>query len=330
MIKATIDRLASGIGVCIICGLAALFLSEHYATPVMLLALLLGIAVSFLYEETRCREGIDFAASHVLRIGVALIGLRIAWSDVTSLGWQTLIVLAAGVASTLLLGHILGRAMGMSRHFGILSGGAVGICGASAALAIASVLPPSASRERDTLLTVIGVTLLSTIAMVAYPMIAAALNLDTQQTSLFLGGTIHDVAQVVGAGYSVSNQTGDLATLTKLVRVSFLIPVVMILVVALHRRQADAFSERSTVLPWFLLAFVALMILNSSVSVPTTILNHASEASRFALVIAIAAIGMKSNLRQMLEVGLKPIVILLAETTWIAVLFLSYIYLSVH
>ncbi|RBP48579.1 YeiH family protein [Arenicella xantha] len=323
--KDTIDRLAPGVGVSVICGLAALFLSEHYATPVMLLALLLGIAVSFLYDETRCRAGIDFVASHVLRIGVALIGLRIAWSDLTSLGWQTLAVLAVGVLSTITFGYVLARATGMSRHFGILTGGAVGICGASAALAISSVLPPSPSRERDTLLTVIGVTLLSTVAMVVYPMIAGALDLSTQDTSLFLGGTIHDVAQVVGAGYSVSNETGDLATLTKLVRVSFLIPVVMILVVVLHSRRTETPHNRPTILPWFLIAFVGLMLLNSLVTLPEPVLTQTSNASRFALVIAIAAIGMKSNLRQLLEVGMKPILILVAETTWIALLFLIYI-----
>jgi uncharacterized integral membrane protein (TIGR00698 family) len=324
-IKSRIDELAPGIGVVAITGLAALFLSEHYSTPVMLLALLLGIAVSFLYEETRCRKGIDFASGHLLRIGVALIGLRIAVSDLVDLGWQTGLLIAAAVASTIIFGIALCRVLGMPRHFGALTGGAVGICGASAALAISSVLPDSEHKERDTLLTVIGVTLLSTIAMVLYPIIAAKLQLNTADTSLFLGGTIHDVAQVVGAGYSVSSETGDLATLTKLVRVSFLVPVVMIFVLVLCRTKGDTVASSARVLPWFLVVFMGLMILNSAVTLPPSVTETASSFSRFALIMAIAGIGMKSNLRQLLEVGIKPILVLVIETCWIASLFLGYI-----
>jgi uncharacterized integral membrane protein (TIGR00698 family) len=327
---AKVEQLAPGIGVCTISGLAALFLSEHYATPVMLLALLLGIAVAFLYEETRCRDGIDFVASHVLRIGVALIGLRIAWSDLASLGWQPFLLLVLGVLSTIGLGMLLGRLFGMSRHFGVLSGGAVGICGASAALAISSVLPDTEDKQRDTLLTVIGVTLLSTIAMISYPIVASHFQLSSADTSLFLGGTIHDVAQVVGAGYSVSDETGDFATLTKLVRVSLLVPVVLMMVLILRYRQrnsVDPSIDRVILLPWFLIVFMGLMMLNSLTTVPLELKTQASHVSRFALVIAITAIGMKSNLRQLLQVGLKPLFILLCESFWIAGLFLTFILL---
>lgn len=328
MFKSRLDALAPGVGVVAITGLAAMFLSEHYSTPVMLLALLLGIAVSFLHQETRCREGIDFAASNLLRIGVALIGLRIALSDLVELGWQSGLVIVFAVASTILFGMVLCRALGMPKHFGALSGGAVGICGASAALAISSVLPDDENKQRDTLVTVIGVTVLSTIAMVLYPIIAATLNLSTAETSLFLGGTIHDVAQVVGAGYSVSSETGDLATLTKLVRVSLLVPVVLIFVLLLRRRRHYTLNEQPKMLPRFLLAFVAFMLLNSFVDIPEQIVDNASSLSRFALVMAIAGIGMKSNLRQLVDVGFKPFLILLTETAWILSVFLLYVWIT--
>lgn len=325
--KPTYERLAPGVGVVGITSLAALFLSEHYATPVMLLALLLGIAISFLYEETKCRAGVDFAASHLLRIGVALIGLRIAFSDLIELGWQAGLLLVVAVGSTILFGLAISRLAGMPKHFGVLTGGAVGICGASAALAISSILPDHKDRERDTLLTVIGVTLLSTLAMVLYPIIAAAFSLNTIETSLFLGGTIHDVAQVVGAGYSVSTETGDLATLTKLVRVSFLVPVVLILGLFFARKHQSTGQGKATLLPWFLVVFMLLMVVNSLINVPEAIAFKVSEVSRFALIMAIVAIGMKSNLRQLLDVGLKPILLLVAETIWIASIFLGYLWL---
>ena len=311
-----------GVLISIIVGLAALFLSEHYGAPAMLFALLLGIAMSFLYEGTTCKEGIEFTACHILRIGVALLGLRIAFGDLAALGWQTAVLLIVAIGSTIGLGVVLAKALGLQKRFGVLTGGAVGICGASAAMAIAAVLPDSKDKDRDTLLTIVGVTALSTVAMVIYPIVAELLNLNPTHTSVFLGGTIHDVAQVVGAGYSVSEQTGDLATLTKLVRVAFLMPVVVCILLVLRMNLDKTSDAKAPGIPAFLIAFVVLMTINSVVDLPETLTQGATDISRFALVISIAAIGMKSNLGQLLEVGLKPILLLVLETLWIAGLIL--------
>jgi uncharacterized integral membrane protein (TIGR00698 family) len=317
-----IKTLLPGIAVASIVGMAALFLSEHYHAPAMLFALLLGIAMSFLHHGTQCKLGIEFTASTVLRIGVALLGLRIAFGDVLALGWKTGLLLVVAIMSTILLGVVLAKAFGLKKRFGVLTGGAVGICGASAAMAIAAVLPDSKDKDRDTLLTIIGVTALSTMAMVVYPIIAGILGLDETATSIFLGGTIHDVAQVVGAGYSVSEQTGVLATLTKLVRVALLMPVVLCILLV-FRMNLDKTSEVKTPgVPLFLIGFVVLMSINSMVALPEALTKISSDISRFALVIAIAAIGMKSNLSQLLTVGFKPILLLVLETLWIAGLIL--------
>lgn len=310
-----------------ITGFAALFLSEHYGAPAMLFALLLGIALSFLYEDTKCKAGIEFTACHILRIGVALLGLRIAFGDLVALGWKTALLLLFGIVSTLAVGVVAAKAFGLSKRFGVLSGGAVGICGASAAMAISAVLPDSPEKERDTLLTIIGITALSTFAMVLYPIVAAQLALEPTHISIFLGGTIHDVAQVVGAGYSVSEQTGDLATLTKLVRVAFLMPVVLciLLVVKIntrHFQHAHNGITKSPGVPGFLIGFVILMTLNSLFTLPDLVIDSATHLSRFALIVAITAIGMKSNLRSLLTVGFKPIFLLLIESIWIAALIL--------
>lgn len=311
-----------GIWVAVIAGLAALFLSEHYGAPVMLFALLLGLALSFLYDGTKCQAGIEFTACHILRIGVALLGLRIAFSDLLALGWQTALLLITAIASTLVFGLVMAKAFGLRKRFGVLTGGAVGICGASAAMAISAVMPQDKQQERDTLLTIVGVTSLSTLAMILYPMLASALNLPPTDTSIFLGGTIHDVAQVVGAGYSVSEETGDLATLTKLVRVAFLMPVVACILLTLRLNIGKA-EGKAPGLPAFLIGFVVLMVINSVIEVPNQITDAASEISRFALVISIAAIGMKSNLAQLLTVGAKPVILMILETIWIALIILG-------
>lgn len=314
--------LLPGIAVSAVVGLAALFLSNHYGAPAMLFALLLGIAMSFIYEDTKCKAGIEFTACHILRTGVALLGLRIAFGDLTAMGWKTGILLVVAIGSTILVGMLLAKAFGLKKRFGLLTGGSVAICGASAAMAISAVLPQSKENDRDTLLTIVGVTTLSTVAMVVYPIAAIYFQLDETQTSLFLGATIHDVAQVVGAGYSVSEQTGDLATLTKLVRVAFLMPVVMCILLVLRLNFDSSENAKPPGVPTFLIAFAVLMTLNSLVSLPQIITDSATDISRFALVISIAAIGMKSNLSKMLTVGVKPILLLVIETLWIAGLVL--------
>ena len=151
--------------------LASTWLAQHYTAPVMLFALLFGMAFHFLHEGGRCVAGIEFASRSVLRLGVALLGVRITTAQIASLGLVPVATVVVGVATTILVGAALARRLGLSRSFGVLSGGSVAICGASAALAIASVLPRDKDRERDTILTVVMVTALSTLAMILYPVL---------------------------------------------------------------------------------------------------------------------------------------------------------------
>lgn len=324
-LKAYVSPLWQGASIAAMTGLAALFLSEHYGAPAMLFALLLGMAVSFLYQsDSPCAKGIDFTGSTILRVGIVLLGTRIALGDLITLGWQTALMLAGAIFTTIILGVILARVFGLQKRFGALTGGSVAICGASAALAISSIMPNSEHKERDTLLTVIGVTAMSTIAMILYPIIVNYLEFDAHNAGVFLGGTIHDVAQVVGAGYSVSPETGDIATLTKLVRVAMLLPVVLIMMVIINRSNKSDLPK----VPGFLIGFVILMIINSCFSLPSVLLESANELSKFFLITAIAAIGMKTNLGKLTEVGIKPIILIVAETVWIALLILGFIFFN--
>jgi uncharacterized integral membrane protein (TIGR00698 family) len=301
--------------------LASTWLGQHYTAPVMLFALLFGMAFHFLYEEGRCVAGIEFASRSVLRVGVGLLGVRITLGQIASLGAWPVLTVIVGVATTILVGFLLARRLGLSAMFGVLSGGAVAICGASAALAIASVLPKSDTRERDTILTVVCVTALSTLAMILYPVFAASIGLDHKQAGVFVGGTIHDVAQVVGAGYTVSNETGDIATYVKLLRVAMLLPAVFAISFLVARRGGQAEGAPAT-LPMFLVGFAALVVVNSLGLVPRAVIDLANDVSRWCLVAAIAALGMKTSFKALFEVGWRPVGLMVAETLWIAALVL--------
>ena len=318
---AQVQRLYPGLLAAGTIGLAATFLGEQYKSPVMLFALLIGMAFHFLYEDKRSAPGIDFASKTVLRVGVALLGARITAEQILGLGLMPLVTVAAATGSTIVLGGVAARWLGLSRRFGVLSGGSVGICGASAALAISSVLPPSPDRERDTIVTVVTVTALSTLAMILYPMLVVALHLSHAHAGIFLGGTIHDVAQVEGAGYTISPETGDIATYVKLLRVSLLLPVVFVIALLLKSRGGESTTGRLPV-PLFLLGFVALVLIGSAGLLPKPAIDGAGFVSRWCLVTAVSALGAKTSFGSLVKVGWKPVALMVAETVWIGAVVL--------
>src|SRR4051812_19866415 len=320
---ARLRALAPGLLACGVVGAVSGFLSEHYGAPVMLFALLLGMAMNFLSDaDGPCRAGIEFAAKQVLRIGIALLGLRITAGQVVGLGWGPIALVLLCVIVTIVVSVLAARALGFQSNFGLLTGGATAICGASAALALAAALPAHPNKDKATLFTVIGVSALSTLAMVAYPMVAQALGLSATLSGKFLGATIHDVAQVVGAGYSISPEAGDVATLVKLMRVAMLLPVILFASL-LTRRSGQAGGERPPLLPWFAVAFAVLVAVNSTGIVPHAVQVSGNDVSRWLLVAAIAAIGMKTHLKELATVGFKPVALMLGETLFLAALALA-------
>lgn len=322
-----------GVIMAAVVAIAATFLSNHYGTPVMLFALLLGMAVNFLSEDGRCKPGIEFAAKQVLRWGVALLGLKITAGQVQAMGWQPAVMVILAVAGTISFGILTARLMGFKPFFGLLSGGAVGICGASAAMAISAAFPQHPQRDRATLFTVISVSTLSTLAMVLYPVLVNFLGLSPLDAGFFLGGTIHDVAQVVGAGYSMGHVTGDAATVVKLMRVTMLVPVIGVAVWMTHRTHAkspgssagsaNGPTPRPPLMPGFALAFVALVVINSMGVLPRWVVEGGNDLSRVCLVGAMASIGMKTHLKDVLSVGWRPVALVVLETVFLAALFLG-------
>lgn len=322
------QQVLPGLLIAAVLALASAFVSEHYGGPTLLYALLLGMALNHLSEVPRYQPGIGFAGRQVLRIGVALLGARITLDQILALGPRPLVIVVIGVPFTLLLGIGLARLLGQKKRFGALTGGAVAICGASAAMAVAAVLPRHKDSDRHLIFAVVGVTTLSTVAMILYPVITSALELDGVSAGIFLGGTIHDVAQVVGAGYLLGEEAGDTATFTKLLRVAMLVPVVIaISLIVARRRESGAEDQRPPILPLFLLAFLVIVAINSTGWIPQQVTDLAVSASRWCLITAIAAVGMKASLKDMATLGWQPLVLIVGETLALALLVLGILLL---
>lgn len=315
-----------GLAVSVLVAVTAQFLSDHYGAPAMLLALLLGLALNFLAEEgTRTAPGIAFTARTVLRLGVALLGARISVEMLAGLGGPAIALVVAGVVLTIGFALLVSRFVGRGWRFALLTGGSVAICGASAAMAIAAVLPRHEKSERDLVFTVLSVTVLSTVAMVVYPMLADLFQFDARDSGVFLGGTIHDVAQVVGAGFSIGPEAGETATLVKLIRVSMLAPVVLCFSLAIRQMGLADLSDgrRPPLLPGFVIGFLVLAALNSIGFIPQVVADWAGALSRWALLVAIAAVGIKTSLGRMVEVGAGAIALMVAETVFLGVFIVT-------
>ena len=328
-----IDRLIAvwaqyfpGVAVATAVALAASFIAQRYGAPAMLMGLLLGMAFHFLNETPRVGPGLELVAVKALRLGVALLGLRLTVADVASLGWTPVLLVVCAVLATLLFGVVLGRLLGCERQLGVLTGGSVAICGASAAMAISSVLPKGPDTQRQTLFTIIGVTSLSTIAMVLYPIIGDVLHFNDQEMGIFIGATIHDVAQVVGAGYSVSPTTGDLGTFIKLLRVAMLVPVVLVIgIIFSNKVSAAADREKAPAFPLFLIGFIVLFAINSTGLIPGDVIQPVANLAPALLLVAIAALGIRTSMQEVMTIGLKPVLLIVGETLFIAAIIVAYL-----
>ena len=296
---------------------AAQFLSEHYGAPAMLMALLIGMAFNFLAADPLCAPGLAATSTTLLRAGVALLGFKLSVAELTELGFRSFAVVLGLMALTIGFGVVMAPLLKRRWRFGLLTGGSVAICGASAALAISALLPKGKQLEQDTLFTVVAVTALSTMAMIFYPALFAMLGLSDAQSGFLIGATVHDVAQVVGAGYSISETAGNIGTIVKLQRVVML-PVVLLIVI-LVSGEGQAKSLR---LPGFVLAFLGCFALNSTGLVPSQVAALAAAGSQWLLLIAISALGVRTSLAAVFSLGPRHLILIVAETVFLLLMAL--------
>lgn len=314
-------RVWPGTATCVLIALAASFVAALHNGPPMLYALLFGTAFHYQSSEERTAAGVDFSSRTLLRLGVGLLGARITLEQIAGLGWATAAVVVGAVLSTLLCGWWVSRWLRLPWVLGVLAGGATAICGASAALAIAAVMPRDKNPERHALVVVVMATLLSTLAMVFYPLVARALALPPALAGLFIGGSIHDVAQVIVAGYTLGPETGDAASVVKLFRVSLL--VLVVLGVSLACRASSGAAPRPLaqrlggLVPGFLWLFLALVALNS-LGVLAPVQVGLNQASRACLMLGVAGLGMKTSFGYLARAGWRPALLMLVTSLWLA------------
>ena len=281
--------------------------------PAMVIALIIGIALNPIAKRSVFHPGIVFCVRTLLRWAVALLGLRIALGEIAALGLGTALVVVLSMAITIVSGFLLARAFGQSDHYGALAGAGTAVCGASATLATSIILPAYKGKEADVAFVVIAVNGVSTLAMVLYPPLCDVLGFDSTGTGIMLGATIHDVAQVAGAGYAVSEPVGNTAVIVKLFRVLLLFPVVVSIAWWFLRPRPPLSALKASV-PGFALVFLALCLVNSMLSempAATAIYQPVKAAlgqvSTWGLLIAIGALGLGTSISAVATLGWRHV-----------------------
>jgi len=304
---------------------SAPFFAKLTPIPAMVIALFIGIAFNPVAQRPLFQPGIVFCLKVLLRWAVALLGLRIALGEIIALGFATAALVVCAMAVTVAAGFLLARCFGQNAAYGALAGAGTAVCGASATLATSIVVPDYKGKEADVAFVVVAVNALSTVAMVLYPLICRGLGFDEQTTGIMLGATIHDVAQVVGAGYAVSDHVGNTAVIVKLFRVFLLLPAVLAIgwFFARHSVAADA---AKIPFPMFALVFVALCLINSvATQIPAVAPAYALikvpviEASTWGLLIAISALGLGTSLSAIAALGWRHVATVTGTTVVILV-----------
>ncbi len=294
--------------------LAAGFLSDHYGVPLTLMALLIGLALNFLSADTRLTPGLAFAARSLLRWGIVLVGVRITAGQIVALGPVALLCVVAIVAATMGAGLLAARRLGQDGAFGVLAGGAVAICGASAAMALATTLGDRRTSQAQLTLVLVGISAMSAAAMVLYPLVAHALRLSDLKAGFLLGAAIHDVAQALGAGYSYSDGAGGIAAIVKLTRVALLAPVLAVVAMVLARTGGGGEGAKGPGVPWFVVGFFVLAGINSFGVIPLMVASGAEKLAAGLLAAAVTATAIRSPLSHLLEAGPKPLLVILIAT----------------
>ena len=263
--------------------------------------------------------GVNFSARKLLRIAVAFFGLRVSIQEIAQVGLPGLAESLLIVVSTLVIGTWAGmKLMKLDRDSALLTAAGSAICGAAAVLAFESTLQ---SKPHQSAMAVGSVVLFGTLSMFLYPLAyhAGWLHLDPAGLGLFFGGTIHEVAQVVGAASDISPQVAHVATIVKMTRVMLLVPVLLVLGAWLARSApaGGAHGKRKVAVPWFALGFLGFVIVNSLNVLPTDVTHTLNVLDTFALTMAMTALGIETRIAQIREAGPRALTTGLILYVWL-------------
>lgn len=310
---------APGVGLAFAVAAAAYALSR---TNPVISPLIVAIIAGVLLTNTvgvppALGPGITFSSKVLLRAGIILLGLRLVLTDIIDLGWPTLLLVIVAVATGLVATLVFGRLLGLGSNLSLLIACGFSICGAAAVAGAAGVLDPDEKNEQDTVTAVALVVIFGTIMIPLVPLLASVLDLTAHQGGLWAGASVHEIAQVVAIGGIIGGGALTIAIVVKLARVLLLAPIVTVLAVKVRRDYrasrdkagGDVRIKLPPVVPPFIVAFLAVVLLRTYVDLPAGLLDVGLAAQSILLAAAMFGLGCGVNVRKLAGVGAAPFIV---------------------
>ena len=287
-------------------GLASI---QHLGLSALTLAIVIGMVVGntvFPRFATKTAPGVDFSKNKLLRAAIVLYGFRITFQQIAGIGWEGILIDVLMVTLTLVLAVQLGRRVfGLDAQSSILIGAGSAICGAAAVMATEPVVRGQAHKVSVAVATVV---VFGTISMFAYPIAYPYLHLSESAYGVYAGSTIHEVAQVVAAGKSVSDAAASTAVIEKMLRVMMLAPFLLILS-SYAQSENKAHGKSRITIPWFAVFFIVASAVNSLKVLPAGLTNALLQIDNVLLAMAMAALGLRTHVGAIRQAGAKPMML---------------------
>jgi uncharacterized integral membrane protein (TIGR00698 family) len=289
----------------------------------LILAILLGMIFhNVVGTPASAKPGVTFSLRRILRFAIIMLGLQLTAMQIGEVGATGIAIIAVTLAATFLFTGWFGRVMGIDPKLAQLIGAGTSVCGASAVIATNTVTD---AHDEDVAYAVACVTVFGSIAMFAYPTLGTLLHLDPRAYGLWAGSSIHEIAQVVAAAFQEGRQAGEFGTIAKLSRVMLLAPLVIMLGVAAARSGS---SSARPPMPWFVLGFIAMIALNSIITIPPEAKSAIVSVTTFLLTMALAAMGLETDIGKLYAKGLRPLAVGATASVFISLFSLTLIKLT--
>ncbi len=312
-----------GLALCVAISVAAYGLSRtqsYFPISPMMFAIVIAIGFGATFGAPEwAKAGQSFTLRRLLRLAIVLLGFQLTAADVGVLGVKAVVVILGALALTFFFTRWFGTLIGVDRGLSELIASGTAICGASAIVATNSV---TRAPQEDVVYSLATITFFGTLAMFILPALYGPLGLTAIEYGLWAGGSIHEVAQVVAAGFIAGQHEGETAMITKLVRVAAMAP--MILWLGASRPKGDGPAPP---IPWFVVGFAAVILLNSVIDPPAVFRQWAQFVTIFLLTMALAALGLGADLRKLRMKGPRPLAVGAVSTLFITLTMLGGIWL---
>lgn len=278
------------------------------------IAIMLGILINNTFGKPESMDkGLKFTSKRLLKTAIVFMGANLSLMSIFAVGKQTLIIMLFTLTSAFLSGYVFGKLMGISFNLRNLIAAGTGICGGSA---IAALSPIVEADDSDIAYAISATFIFDIAAVLLFPVVGMMLGMSDLGFGMWVGTAVNDTSSVVAAGYAYSEMAGNYATIVKLTRTTAIVPITLIfsLIVAARKKKSGTDNEGSAysikkIFPWFILGFLGMSILNTMGIFNETLLALFKTSSKFMIVMALAAIGLNTDFKQMSKSGIRPLIL---------------------